>query len=163
MAGQNFHENRAKFDQISPFNRSARQAITIPLASGREWPHTRVWSKTYRLMVRESWRKTGRCLFRWRQRKNLGSKKTPQHGRVHVDLSCNTCMSTPSRSFRRRHTTHRGRQWRWWRAQPEEKQVVAVVCEVREPILITRNTALLQSGPCRCVRHTLTVSAKSRL
>ena len=37
-AGQNFHENRAKFDQKSSFNRSARRASAIPLASGRERP-----------------------------------------------------------------------------------------------------------------------------
>ena len=37
-AGQNFHENRAKFDQKSSFNRSARRASAIPLASGRDRP-----------------------------------------------------------------------------------------------------------------------------
>ena len=37
-AGQNFHENRAKFDQKSSFNRYARRASAIPLASGRERP-----------------------------------------------------------------------------------------------------------------------------
>ena len=37
-AGQNFHENRAKFDQKSSFNRSARWASAIRLASGREQP-----------------------------------------------------------------------------------------------------------------------------
>ena len=37
-AGQNFHENRAKFDQKSSFNRSARRASAIPLPSGRERP-----------------------------------------------------------------------------------------------------------------------------
>ena len=39
-AGQNFHENRAKFDQKSSFNRSARRASAIPLASGRERPQS---------------------------------------------------------------------------------------------------------------------------
>ena len=41
-AGQNFHENRAKFDQKSSFKRYARRASAIPLASGRERPLTRL-------------------------------------------------------------------------------------------------------------------------
>ena len=38
--------------------------------------------------------------------------------------------------------------------RPEEKQIVAVVCEVRETILFTKTTAAVQSGSCRSARHT---------
>ena len=104
-------------------------------------------------MVGESWRKTGRCRCWWRYRKNLGTKILPRYGRVHVDCRARLAWR-PSRSSRRRHTMQRHRQQRWLRQRPEEKQIVAVVCEVRETILFAKNTATIQLGSCRSARHT---------
>ena len=44
-------------------------------------------------MVRESWRKTGRCRCWWRYRKNLGTKNTPTVRQGPCRLSCKTCMA----------------------------------------------------------------------
>ena len=46
------------------------------------------------------------------------------------------------------------------RERPEEKQIVAVVCEIRETILFTKTTAAVQSGLLSiCKTHTLTAFA----
>ena len=110
-------------------------------------------------MVRESWRKTGRCRWWWRYRKNLGTKILPRYGRVHVDCRARLAWR-PSRSSRRRHTTQRHRQQRWLRERPEEKQIVAVICEVRETILFAKKYCHGTVGFVSiCKTHTLTVSA----
>ena len=109
-------------------------------------------------MVRASWRKTGRYRCWWRQRKIWAQKILPRYGRVYVD--CHVRLAwRPSRSFRRRHTTQRHRQQRWVQERPEEKQIVAVVCEVRETMLFTKTAATVQSSSCRSARHTLTAFA----
>ena len=68
-----------------------------------------------------------------------------------------------SRSSRRRHTTQRHRQQRWLRERPEEKQIVAVVCEVRETILFAKKYCHDTVGFVSiCKTHTLTVSSAPR-
>ena len=75
-AGQNFHENRAEFDQKSSFHRSARRASAIPLPSGRgtalEYMGQHVASDCEREL------KENRSLsLLVKVQKNLGTKITP--------------------------------------------------------------------------------------
>ena len=123
----------------------------------------RVWSKTWRAMVRESWRKTGRCRCWWRYRKNQGTKNTPTVRYGSMSTVVQDLHGGRSRSSRRRHTTQRHRQQRWLRERPEEKQIVAVVCEVRETILFAKKYCHDTVGFVSiCKTHTLTVSAAPR-
>ena len=160
-AGQNSHENRAKFDQKTHFKKGSRVGqARFRLLPARNGP-----------MLEDEARRSERWWERERERaegkqvvvvvgegteKLYAQKILPWYGRVQVD--CHASLAwRPPRSFRRRHAAQRHRQQRWLREQPVENQIVAVVCEVRETILFTKNSALVQSGSCRS--PTLTVSA----
>ena len=149
-AGQNFHENRAKFDQKSSFNRYGsrvgRAQFRFLLAgngprvygarrSERWWE--RAEGKQVVVVVGEGTEKS--------------RHKKYSHGTVG---SMSTVVQDLSRSSRWRHTTQRHRQQRWLRERPEENKLLLLFVKSDKQFCSQKNTATVQLGSCWSARHT---------
>ena len=156
-AGQNFHENRAKFDQKSSFNRSARRASRIPLASGRERP----WSMEQDV--------ASDCERELKENKSLSLLVKVQKKSWHKKYSHGTVgsMSTVVQDLHGgRHALPAGDTRRSdidsnvdCKTDLKKNRLLLLFVKSEKQFCSQKNTAAVQLGSCRSARHALTVSA----
>ena len=103
-------------------------------------------------MVRESWRKTGRCRCWWRYRKNLGTKNTPTVRQGPCRLSCKTCMAAVTLFPPATHDA--ATSTATLIARPTWRKTDCCYCLLSQRKCSQKNTATVQLGSCRSARHT---------